>query len=62
LVEEINTCFGAFDEITTKYNIEKIKTIGDSYKAVGGNFSSKVCTPWHVVSAGIEIRDYIINR
>jgi len=27
LVEEINTCFGAFDEITTKYNVEKIKQL-----------------------------------
>jgi class 3 adenylate cyclase len=62
LVEEINHCFGAFDEITTRYNIEKIKTIGDSYMAVGGNFSGRECTPWHVVSAGIEMQDYIKKR
>lgn len=62
LVEEINHCFGAFDEITSKYYIEKIKTIGDSYMAVGGNFGRKECTPWHVVSAAMELRDYIRNR
>ncbi|MEZ4805012.1 MAG: adenylate/guanylate cyclase domain-containing protein [Bacteroidia bacterium] len=62
LVEEINHCFGAFDEITTRYNIEKIKTIGDSYMAVGGNFSENECTPWHVVSAGIELQKYIKKR
>lgn len=62
LVTEINHCFGAFDEITTKYNIEKIKTLGDSYMAVGGNFSSIKCTPTQVVSAGLEMRDYIIKR
>lgn len=62
LVAEINHCFSAFDEITTRYNIEKIKTIGDSYMAVGGNFSGKECTPWHVVSAGLEMRDYITQR
>ncbi len=62
LVAEINHCFGAFDEITTKYKIEKIKTIGDSYMAVGGNFSGKDCTPFHVVSAGIEMQEYIRKR
>ena len=62
LVEEINHCFGAFDEITTRYHIEKIKTIGDSYMAVGGNFNSNECTPWHVVSAGLEMQEYIRKR
>jgi len=62
LVAEINHCFGAFDEITTRYNIEKIKTIGDSYMAVGGNFSGRECTPWHVVSAGLEMQNYIKKR
>ncbi len=62
LVAEINHCFGAFDEITTKYNIEKIKTIGDSYMAVGGNFSGNACTPWHVISAGLELQEYISKR
>ncbi|MES2796136.1 MAG: adenylate/guanylate cyclase domain-containing protein [Bacteroidota bacterium] len=62
LVEEINHCFGAFDEIATRYFIEKIKTIGDSYMAVGGNFSGKECTPWHVVSAGLEMQNYITKR
>ncbi len=36
LVSEINTCFEAFDKICEKYNIEKIKTIGDAYMAVSG--------------------------
>lgn len=63
LVEEINHCFGAFDRITSGYHIEKIKTIGDSYMAVGANFGSpEECTPWHVVSAGIEMQQYIKNR
>ena len=36
LVSEINTCFKAFDGVMGKYNIEKIKTIGDAYMAAGG--------------------------
>lgn len=63
LVEEINHCFGAFDEITTRYHIEKIKTIGDSYMAVGADFGGGAeCTPWHVVSAGFEMQEFIKKR
>ncbi len=36
LVAELHTCFTAFDSIADKYDIEKIKTIGDSYMAVSG--------------------------
>jgi len=36
LVKEIDYYFSAFDEIINKYNIEKIKTIGDSYMCVAG--------------------------
>jgi len=43
LVDELHTCFKAFDEITGKYNIEKIKTIGDAYLAVCGNASGFIC-------------------
>ncbi|TAE10292.1 MAG: hypothetical protein EAZ95_14975, partial [Bacteroidetes bacterium] len=36
VIEQLNTCFLAFDEICEKYNLEKIKTIGDSYMCAGG--------------------------
>ncbi len=36
LVEEVNFFFKSFDEIVTDFNIEKIKTIGDSYMAACG--------------------------
>jgi adenylate cyclase len=36
LVNELHACFKAFDEIIQKYNIEKIKTVGDAYLAVCG--------------------------
>jgi hypothetical protein len=36
LVDELHTCFSAFDTILHKYNIEKIKTIGDAYMCVSG--------------------------
>ena len=36
LVEELDSCFTAFDQIIKKHKLEKIKTIGDAYMAVGG--------------------------
>lgn len=36
LISELNTCFKAFDEIIAKYDLEKIKTIGDCYMFAGG--------------------------
>ena len=36
LVQALDQCFKGFDQIITKYNLEKIKTIGDSYMVAGG--------------------------
>ena len=36
LVRELNEIFAEFDAITKRYGLEKIKTIGDAYMAVGG--------------------------
>ena len=36
LVSILNRIFTRFDDLSTKYNIEKIKTIGDNYFAVAG--------------------------
>lgn len=36
LLSQLNTCFRAFDDIIAKYNLEKIKTIGDCYMFAGG--------------------------
>ena len=36
LVNLLNQVFSKFDELTDKYGLEKIKTIGDSYMVVGG--------------------------
>ncbi|MDH5413452.1 MAG: tetratricopeptide repeat protein [Flavobacteriaceae bacterium] len=36
LVETIDFYFSKFDEIVAKYNLEKIKTIGDAYMCAGG--------------------------
>ena len=62
LVKEIDTCFKAFDEIITKYNIEKIKTIGDSYMCAGGLPIPNKTNATDVAKAAIEIRDFMQKR
>ena len=62
LVAEIDTCFKAFDEIITKYNIEKIKTIGDSYMCAGGLPVPNKTNAADVINAGMEIRDFMLRR
>ncbi|TVQ51337.1 MAG: PAS domain S-box protein [Spirulina sp. DLM2.Bin59] len=36
LVEFLNEIFSMFDQLTERFNLEKIKTIGDAYMVVGG--------------------------
>lgn len=62
LVEEINTCFKAFDHIMSKYGIEKIKTIGDAYMAAAGIPANNTATVMDSVMAALEMQYFIINR
>jgi len=61
LVAIVDTCFKKFDEITSKYNIEKIKTIGDAYLCVSGVPDKKDHSAVNVVKAAIEIVEFIIS-
>ena len=36
LVDMLNSVFSAFDDLTDKHGLEKVKTIGDAYMVVGG--------------------------
>ncbi len=62
LVEEINVCFKAFDYISEKYQIEKIKTIGDAYMAAGGIPHPDENSLKNIVLAGLEMQAFMINR
>lgn len=59
LIEELNYCFKAFDEIIVKHGVEKIKTIGDSYMAVCGLPAEYGNHAQKMVQAALEIRDFI---
>jgi adenylate cyclase len=62
LVEELNTCFKAFDLITATYQIEKIKTIGDAYMAAGGIPIPDANALKNTVLAGLEMQAFMLNR
>ncbi|MEO6131803.1 MAG: adenylate/guanylate cyclase domain-containing protein [Saprospiraceae bacterium] len=62
LVEEINACFKVFDEIITRFKLEKIKTIGDAYMAAGGLPDPQAATALEVVLAGLQMQQFIIAR
>lgn len=62
LVNEINVCFKAFDEIISRYQIEKIKTIGDAYMAAGGLHQPRTTEVKDIVKAALEMQTFITNR
>ncbi|MEO8150104.1 MAG: adenylate/guanylate cyclase domain-containing protein [Bacteroidia bacterium] len=62
LVAEINYCFSAFDNIIQKYDIEKIKTIGDAYMCAGGLPIANESHPVDLVKAAIEIRSFMLQH
>jgi len=62
LVAELNECFSAFDRIITRHGLEKIKTVGDAYIAVSGLPAENARHAHDVVSAALEIRDFMQSR
>lgn len=62
LVGELHLFFSEFDKIISKYPIEKIKTIGDSYMCAGGLPTPNKTNPIDVVLAALEIKKFVKNR
>jgi class 3 adenylate cyclase/Flp pilus assembly protein TadD len=62
VVSELNACFNAFDEIIEKHQLEKIKTIGDSYMCAGGIPTSDDTHPVRMIEASLEIQRFIRER
>jgi adenylate cyclase len=61
VLDELDYCFREFDGILSKYKIEKIKTIGDSYMCAGGIPVPNKTNPVDVVTCGLEMRDFMEN-
>jgi class 3 adenylate cyclase len=62
LVAELNDYFVAFDEIVEKFNLEKIKTIGDAYMCAGGIPTPNETHPFNAVEAGLAMQDFMTKR
>lgn len=56
LINELEKYFAEFDSIVEKYNVAKIKTVGDSYMCAGGIPKSNTTNPIEVVAAALEIQ------
>jgi len=59
LIDELDHFFFHFDSVVEKYNIEKIKTIGDAYMAAGGIPHKNSTNPVEVVLAALEMLSYM---
>ena len=62
LVDELHECFKGFDQIVSRYSIEKIKTVGDAYLAASGLPTPNAQHASDVIKAAIEIRDFMLER
>ncbi|NMG05493.1 adenylate cyclase [Brasilonema sp. UFV-L1] len=59
LVDELDYCFSCFDQFIEAHNLEKLKTIGDSYMCVGGIPTSNKTHAIDAVLAAINIRTFM---
>jgi len=62
LVKLIDYYFKSFDRITTKYKIEKIKTIGDAFMCVAGFQAESKLAAKEMILCALEILDFITNE
>jgi len=59
LIDQLDAFFFHFDMVVEKYNIEKIKTIGDAYMCAGGIPNKNITNPVEVVLAALEMQEYM---
>ncbi len=62
LLKKLESYFTKFDEITSRYKLEKIKTIGDSYMAIAGVTENLNHPEIRTCLAALEMRDYMLNE
>ncbi|MFN5416194.1 MAG: adenylate/guanylate cyclase domain-containing protein [Flavobacteriia bacterium] len=62
LLKKLESYFTKFDEITNRYKLEKIKTIGDSYMAIAGVTETLNFPEIRACLAALEMRDFMHNE
>lgn len=59
VMDELDEIFFEFDRIISRYHVEKIRTIGDTYMCAGGIPEKNITNPVEVVMAAVELRRFI---
>jgi len=59
VMDELDEILFEFDAIVTRYKIEKIKTIGDTFMCAGGIPVKNITNPVEVVMAAMEMRNFL---
>jgi adenylate cyclase len=59
VMDELDEVLMEFDDIVSRYKIEKIKTIGDTYMCAGGIPVKNITNPVDVVMASLEMRNFL---
>jgi class 3 adenylate cyclase len=62
LVRELHHIYSRFDEISSRYGVEKIKNIGDAYMAAGGLPLATEVSVRNTVLAALYMQEYLIKR
>jgi adenylate cyclase len=59
VIDELDEILMEFDHIVSKFKIEKIKTIGDTFMCAGGIPVKNITNPIDVLMAAIEMRSFL---
>lgn len=59
LIDELAECFSEFDNICERWNLERIKTIGDAYMCAGGVPTPNYTNPVDAINAAMEMQEVI---
>ncbi len=59
LLQELDFCFSEFDRICDKYDLERLKTVGDAFMACAGLPEPNPAHAIRCIRAAIEMRDFM---
>ena len=62
MVSLLNELFSEFDELSEKFGLEKIKTIGDAYMVVGGLTRERQDYAQDIVNMALEMIDFVARH
>lgn len=61
LLRELDFCFSEFDRICDKYDLERLKTVGDAFMACAGLPEPNPEHAARCVRAALEMREFMVN-